>query len=116
MCTGMLNPSLVFESFFYGADGVLIAGCYPQDCHYEEGFIKATSRFESIKEMMIETGINENRVKIISIDAGEGEKFARVVKEFKDSLDKLGPIRPSEYTKPLSSKKKEKFKESVKQN
>ncbi|MHA2325877.1 MAG: hydrogenase iron-sulfur subunit, partial [Promethearchaeota archaeon] len=80
MCTAMLNPSLVFESFFYGADGVLIAGCYPQDCHYEEGFIKASTRYDSIKEILGETGINENRVKIMSIDAGEGEKFATTIK------------------------------------
>ena len=116
MCTAMLNPSLVFESFFYGADGVLIAGCHPQDCHYEEGFIKATFRYESVKEMLAETGINENRVKIISIDAGEGEKFANVIREFKETLEKLGPIRPNEYTKALSSKKKEKINEKVKQN
>jgi len=113
MCTAMLDPSLVFESFFYGADGVLIAGCYPQDCHYEEGFVKATFRYESIKEMLIETGINENRVKIISIDAGEGDKFANVIKEFKENLDKLGPIRPNEYTKPLSTNKKEKLIEKI---
>jgi heterodisulfide reductase subunit A len=108
MCTAMLNPSLVFESFFYGADGVLIAGCYPQDCHYEEGFIKASTRYDSIKEMLGESGINENRVKIMSIDAGEGEKFTRIIKEFKEDLDKLGPIKPNEYSKPLSSKEKRK--------
>jgi len=116
MCTAMLNPSLVFESFFYGADGVLIAGCYPQDCHYEEGFVKATFRYESIKEMLAETGINENRVKIISIDAGEGEKFANVIKEFKLALEILGPIRPNENAKALSPEKKEKPNEKVKQN
>jgi len=104
MCTAMLNPSLVFESFFYGADGVLIAGCYPQDCHYQEGFIKAESRYESIKEVLIEAGINEKRVKIISIAAGEGEKYAKTIKEFKQELDKVGPIKPNEYVKPLSSK------------
>ena len=54
MCTAMLNPSLIFESFFYGADGVLIAGCHPQDCHYETGFQKAEIRYESIKEMLAE--------------------------------------------------------------
>jgi heterodisulfide reductase subunit A len=110
MCTAMLNPSLVFESFFYGADGVLIAGCYPQDCHYEEGFVKATFRYESIKEMLTEAGINENRVKIISIDAGEGEKFAKEIKEFKESLEKLGPIRPNEYTKPFHRRRNKKLK------
>ncbi|MFW9999343.1 MAG: hydrogenase iron-sulfur subunit [Candidatus Hodarchaeota archaeon] len=100
MCTAMLNPSLIFESFFYGADGVLIAGCHPQDCHYETGFLKAKSRYESIKEMLAEANINENRIKIVSISAGEGEKFAQVIKEFRDELKKIGPIQPGEYLKP----------------
>jgi len=97
MCTAMLNPSLVFESFFNGADGVLIAGCHEQDCHYDTGFLKAKTRYESIKEMLAESGINENRVKIVSISAGEGEKFAQVVSDFKRELELLGPIKPNEY-------------------
>ena len=100
----MSNPSLIFESFFYGADGVLIAGCHPQDCHYESGFIKAQDRYESIKEMLVEAQINENRVKIVSISAGEGEKFAEVIKELKDDLEKIGPIRPGEFLKPPTTK------------
>ncbi|MFX1278919.1 MAG: hydrogenase iron-sulfur subunit [Promethearchaeota archaeon] len=110
MCTAMLNPSLVFESFFYGADGVLIAGCYPQDCHYQEGFIKAESRYESIKEVLIEAGINEKRVKIISVAAGEGEKYANNIKEFTKELDNIGPIKPNEYSKSLSTKEQLKDK------
>ena len=105
MCTAMLNPSLVFESFFYGADGVLIAGCHPQDCHYETGFSKARIRYESIKEILAESGINENRVKITSISAGEGEKFAQVVRDFKEELEILGSIHPDEYLKPTPRKK-----------
>ncbi len=97
MCTAMLNPSLVFEAFFQGADGVLIAGCHEQDCHYATGFIKAKIRYESIREILHEAGINENRVKIVSISAGEGEKFAQVVTQFKNSLEKLGQIEPHEY-------------------
>jgi len=100
MCTAMLDPSLVFESFFYGADGVLIAGCHPQDCHYETGFTKAETRYRSIKEILAETGINENRVRLTSISAGEGEKFAQVIKEFKDQIETLGSIQPDEYIKP----------------
>jgi coenzyme F420-reducing hydrogenase delta subunit len=53
--------------------------------------------------VLIEAGINEKRVKIISIAAGEGEKYANAVKEFKEELDKVGPIKPNEYVKPLSS-------------
>lgn len=100
MCTAMLDPALVFESFFQGADGVLIAGCYEQDCHYDTGFIKAKIRYESIREMLSEVGINESRVKITSISAGEGEKFAKVITEFKAEIEKLGPIKPGEIKKP----------------
>lgn len=99
MCTAMLDPALVFESFFQGADGVLIAGCYEQDCHYDTGFIKAKIRYESIREMLSEVGINESRVKITSISAGEGEKFAKVITEFKAEIEKLGPIKPGEIKK-----------------
>ncbi|MFX0031309.1 MAG: hydrogenase iron-sulfur subunit [Candidatus Hodarchaeota archaeon] len=100
MCTAMLDPALVFESFFLGADGVLIAGCYEQDCHYDTGFIKTKTRYSSIKEMLGETGINEKRVKISSISAGEGEKFAKVIRDFKEELEELEPIKPGEFTKP----------------
>jgi heterodisulfide reductase subunit A len=112
MCTAMLNPSQVFEAFFNGADGVLIAGCHPQDCHYDTGFMKTTIRYESIREMLGEAGINEDRIKIVSISAGEGEKFAQVISEFKSELGKLGPIKPGEYVKPViaEEKKKEKVK------
>ena len=110
MCTAMLNPSIVFESFFYGADGVLIAGCHPQDCHYETGFLKAETRYESIKEMLAEANINENRIKIISISAGEGEKYAKAITQFKEELSNLGSIRPDEFIKPPSRREKIKDK------
>lgn len=110
MCTAMLDPALVFESFFQGADGVLIAGCHEQDCHYDTGFLKAKTRYASIREMLAESGINENRVKIVSISAGEGEKYAKVISEFKKELEQLGPIRPNEYIKPAIEEKKEEEK------
>jgi heterodisulfide reductase subunit A len=110
MCTAMLDPSLVFESFFHGADGVLIAGCYPQDCHYDTGFIKANTRYNSIREILAESGINEKRVRIESVSAGEGEKFSRVVSEFKEEIENLGPLRPNEYTRKIPKKKKEREK------
>ncbi|MHA1671260.1 MAG: hydrogenase iron-sulfur subunit [Promethearchaeota archaeon] len=99
MCTAMLNPSSVFETLLQGADGVLIAGCHEQDCHYDTGFIKAKTRYESMKEMLIQAGINENRLKITSISAGEGELYAQVITEFKEQLEELGPIKPGEYVK-----------------
>jgi heterodisulfide reductase subunit A len=110
MCTAMIDPSLVFEAFFNGADGVLIAGCYPQDCHYQEGFNKAETRYHSIKEMLAEVGINKNRVKIVSVSAGEGEKFALVISEFKEELEKLGSITPNEFKKTIPTEKELKEK------
>jgi coenzyme F420-reducing hydrogenase delta subunit len=108
----MLDPVLIFEGFFLGADGVLIAGCYEQDCHYDTGFLKTKTRYSSIKEMLGQTGIHEKRVKITSISAGEGEKFAHVITDFKKELEELGPIKPGEFTKPIVKKKllKEKAK------
>ncbi|MFX1377672.1 MAG: hydrogenase iron-sulfur subunit [Promethearchaeota archaeon] len=114
MCTAMLNPSLVFESLFYGADGVLIAGCHEQDCHYQEGFIKAKTRYESIKQMLAEVGINENRVKIVSVSAGEADKYAKIIKDFNEDIANLGPIRPNEFIKPPSVK--EPLKDKAKLN
>ncbi len=113
MCTAMLNPSLVFEAFFNGADGVLIAGCHPQDCHYDTGFIKAATRYESIREILGEAGLNENRVRIESISAGEGEKFAQVVSDFKIELEKLGPIKPVEFQKPYVSEHKKEISAQI---
>ncbi len=97
MCTAMLDPSLVFESLFLGADGVIIMGCYENDCHYDTGFIKAEKRHKSIEEILIKTGINKERIKIESVAAGEGEKFAKVVTTFINKIKKLGPIRLNEY-------------------
>lgn len=105
MCTAMLNPSVVFETLLQGADGVLIAGCHEQDCHYDTGFIKAKTRYESMKEMLIQAGINENRLKITSISAGEGERYAQVITEFKGQLEQLGPIKPGEYKKQVIKSK-----------
>jgi F420-non-reducing hydrogenase iron-sulfur subunit len=108
----MLNPSLVFEAFFNGADGVLIAGCHPQDCHYDTGFMKAVNRFESIREMLGEAGIKMNRVRIESVSAGEGEKFSQVISDFKAELTELGPIKPGEFTKPPVTKEGKKKKKA----
>jgi len=111
MCTAMLDPALVFEAFFKGADGVIIAGCYEQDCHYSTGFLKAKTRYTSIREILAESGINENRVKIVSVSAGEGEKFAQIIKDFKAELQNLGPIQPDEYKR--ETLLKEELKEKV---
>ncbi|MBD3253536.1 MAG: hydrogenase iron-sulfur subunit [Candidatus Lokiarchaeota archaeon] len=107
MCTAMIDPALIFEAFFKGADGVIITGCHEQDCHYDTGFLKAKKRYASIKEMLTEMGINENRLQIESISAGEGEKFAKLIREFTETIKNLGTIKPEEYKRALSVETKE---------
>ncbi|MFO8017652.1 MAG: hydrogenase iron-sulfur subunit [Promethearchaeia archaeon] len=99
MCTAMIDPAEVFQAFFHGADGVLIAGCHPQDCHYDEGFNKASTRYASIRDMLGESNINPKRVRIVSVSAGEGEKFAKVIDEFTEELEQIGTIKPDEFKK-----------------
>ncbi|MBY9005288.1 MAG: hydrogenase iron-sulfur subunit [Candidatus Lokiarchaeota archaeon] len=96
MCTAMLDPALVFESLFFGADGVIIMGCYENDCHYDSGFIKAKKRYKSVREILIKAGINEDRVRIESVAAGEGEKFAKVVSDFTNKIKGLGTTKINE--------------------
>jgi len=91
MCSGMVHPNLVMEALTKGADGVLICGCHPGDCHYLEGNLRAQSRAEAIKLMMQDFGLEEDRFRLEWVSASEGPKFAAVVKEFTDKVRGLGP-------------------------
>jgi F420-non-reducing hydrogenase iron-sulfur subunit len=91
MCSSMVHPNLVIDALTKGADGVLICGCHPGDCHYKEGNLKAEKRAEAIKLMLQDFGIEEERFRLEWISASEGHRFAEVVKEFTDQLRELGP-------------------------
>lgn len=91
-CTGRVNPSFVMEALKRGADGVLVAGCRPDDCHYLNGRIMAGQRIDILKELMSNKGIEPQRVRIISIAASEGTKFASEITQFVDDLIEIGPI------------------------
>lgn len=91
MCSGMIHPNYVMGALTKGADGVLICGCHPGDCHYVEGNLRAEQRVEAIKLMLDDFGIEQERFRFERISASEGEKFARVVKEMVNDLKKLGP-------------------------
>ena len=92
MCTARIKPEYVLEAFKNGADGVMIAGCYPQDCHYRTGFDKAAQRVDSLKDALREAGINEKRLMIESASASEGKKIVKLVTEFSEKLRSFGPI------------------------
>ena len=91
MCSGMIHPNLVMDALTKGADGVLICGCHPGDCHYREGNLKAEARAEAIKLMLQDFGLEEERFRLEWISASEGKKFAQVVTEMVEQLRELGP-------------------------
>jgi len=92
MCSGRVDPTFVVRAFTRGADGVLISGCHPGDCHYNEGNYKALRRAHLLKRLLSEFGIDERRLRLEWVSAAEGEKFARVTKEFTEEIRSLGPL------------------------
>ena len=90
-CSGRVNPLYIIKSLQEGWDGVLVSGCHPGDCHYLSGNYYARRRFAILKNLLEYAGIEEGRVHFSWVSAGEGQKFADVVKEVTESVRKLGP-------------------------
>jgi F420-non-reducing hydrogenase iron-sulfur subunit len=91
MCSGRVDPVFVLEALKKGADGVLVAGCHPGDCHYQSGNYKANRRIKLLKKLLDEMAVDPKRVRFEYVSASEGQKFAKVVTEFVDELKKMGP-------------------------
>lgn len=91
MCSGMVHPNLVIDALTKGADGVLMCGCHPGDCHYREGNLRAESRAEAIKLMLQDFGLEDERYRLEWVSASEGARFAKVVTDMVADLKKLGP-------------------------
>ena len=92
MCSGRVDPSFVIKAFELGADGVLIGGCHPGDCHYTEGNYKALRRVHLLKKMLQSFGIDEKRLRLEWISASEGDVYQRVAIEFTEQIRALGPL------------------------
>lgn len=90
-CSGRVDPLLIVKSFQMGADGVLVAGCHPGDCHYAEGNYYARRRFALLRPFLNYLGIEKDRFRVEWVSASEGKRFSRVVSSFTDVLLKLGP-------------------------
>lgn len=91
MCSGRVDPSIVLKAFRRGADGVLVAGCHPADCHYINGNEKTEVRAKFLKHFLQDVDIEPRRFRLEWIAGSEGEKFAKVVNEMVASLSALGP-------------------------
>jgi len=92
MCSGRLDPQFVLWAFREGADGVLIGGCHPGDCHYQEGNYKARRRFLLLQKYLQFMGIEKERVRMEWIAASEGDKVQSVINEMTETIRRLGPL------------------------
>ena len=97
MCSGRVDPQFILEAFQHGADGVLVLGCHPGDCHYRSGNIKTMKRMVLLKKMLIQFGINPERLKLDWVSAGESEKFQQVADSISEAVKKIGPIKMKGY-------------------
>ena len=93
-CSGRVDPLLVVKAFAEGADGVLVAGCHPGDCHYSEGNYYARRRYAVMQRLMEYLGLEPDRLRIEWVSASEGVKFSKVVSDLTEKVKALGPARP----------------------
>lgn len=91
MCSGRIEPVFVLEALRDGADGVIVTGCHPGDCHYVKGNFRAEKRFNFLKMALKLIGVEEDRVRLAWISAGEGEKFSLLIRDMTDKIRELGP-------------------------
>lgn len=92
MCSGRVEPTFVLKAFEKGADGVLICGCHPGECHYAEGNYKAARRISLLKKMLPQLGIEDERVRLQWVSASEAERFAAIINEMTEQIRELGPF------------------------
>ena len=93
MCSGRIEPTFIFKAFQQGADGVLVCGCHPGDCHYHEGNYKCLRRFKLIQKYISQMGIEKDRLQLEWISASEGQQFAELVNNMTKTLLLLGPVK-----------------------
>lgn len=91
MCSGRLNPLLLIYALLEGADGVLVSGCHPGDCHYKHGNFLARRRVTIARELAEFIGIDPRRIQMSWVSASEGNKFAEVVEKVTNTIKELGP-------------------------
>jgi len=91
MCSARVNPVFIFKALLGGVDGVLISGCHPGDCHYMKGNYYTRRRITAVKKLLDTVGIEPDRVRLEWVSASEGIRFADTVRDFTETIKKLGP-------------------------
>jgi len=90
MCSGSISPLYIFNAFQKGADGVLVSGCHPGDCHYIKGNFYARRRIALVKELLEYIGLEPQRFKMSWVSAAEGKKYTQIIQDFVQELKPLG--------------------------
>ena len=93
MCSGRVSELLILKAFTLGADGVLVGGCHPGDCHYMKGNLSARRRVTGLKPFLKAIGISSDRLRLQWIGASEGLKMAETISDFTETIRNLGPIK-----------------------
>lgn len=91
-CSGRVDPMFILKAFREGADGVLVAGCHPGECHYTLGNFKTMRRMPLVKRLLTDFGIEPERFRLEWVSASEAAKWARVVNEMTEQVRRLGPL------------------------
>jgi len=97
MCSGRVDPQFIMQAYRNGADGVMVLGCHPGDCHYRNGNIKALRRFCLFKKMLGQFGVESERFMLDWVAAGEGKKFQELVVKMTEKIRDLGPLEIKGY-------------------
>jgi F420-non-reducing hydrogenase iron-sulfur subunit len=92
MCSGRVSPEMILRAFRAGADGVLVLGCHIGECHYTSGNHRTAKRIPLLRNLLGYVGINPERLRLNWVSAAEAPKFARVTKEFVETVRALGPL------------------------
>jgi len=92
-CTGRLEIDFFMKAFENGVDGVLIAGCEEGSCHYKEGNLLAKRRVNTARQLLLEAGLEPERLRMVNVSAASSQKFAEDVRDMVETVRKLGPAR-----------------------
>ncbi len=90
-CSGKVDIIHIMKAFQKGADGVYVAGCLEGDCHFKNGNIRAEKRVAYVKTLLDEIGVGGERLEMVTLSAGMGDRFARIARDFTEKIRKLGP-------------------------
>ena len=93
MCSARVDPQFILKAISSGADGVMIAGCHPGECHYVDGNMKTLRRFKLLKKTLAQLGVEDERVQLVWASASEGNLLAAAVDKMTNEVRALGPLR-----------------------